>query len=226
MKTPIYIISWFFCFIVMFGCIGNGRSYFSSKEFCYSQTKQSYFFANKIKFSGAYFQPRKSTMNLNWKKPWGPVSQVDTIFNESYFFTDDGIFFSYSIPKGDSIGFDEKFYDWPVFRKGRYIMKNDTLTLIDMDKYGQFKYYITRTYFLVIDSLRLRLLYFSNDEKIPQQQDFVNFQKSQPERAANLFNFREQHPLPESSKVWMLDHEWFWCDKEEYQLFKNKKRER
>ena len=224
MKTPIYIISLFFCFIAMVGCIGNGRSYFSSKEFCYSD-KKNVPILEKIKTDGAYIAITYDQILIS-KNRWDIGMPVDTVFEEFYFFTEDGIFFSYNTPKERNICFDERFYDWEVFRKGRYIMKNDTLMLIDMDKNGQFKYCITRTYFLVIDSTRLRLLYFSNDEKIPQQQDFVNFQKSQPERAANLFNFREQHPLPESSKVWMLDYEWFWCDKEEYQRYKNKKRER
>lgn len=176
----------------------------------------------KIRTDGIYVSSHKGrTFPAN---DLGSHNTIDTTFEAIYIFNSDGFFFSYIVPKGKEIAFDSDFYNWNVFRKGRFEEINDTIKLIDMDKNGQFKYELKRTYFVVIDSLQLRLIYFSYDDKIPTTRDFLKYQAQRHEEAQNIYLFREHEPLPESARVWMLNYKWFWCDEEEFKAYKRKKR--
>jgi hypothetical protein len=177
--------------------------------------------STKLKTNGYYLSSFKSKWT-NYSDPSLRYSSVDTILNEVLFFKPDGFYFSYITLKGEVITYDDRFYDWNVFNKGRYFISGDTLKLISMNKSGQFKYVLRRTHFVIKDEERIEEIYFAWDDKTPTVDDYIRYQVENKSMKNSVFNFTESTISPESSKVWMLNHEWFWCDRAEFKRWKEK----
>jgi hypothetical protein len=198
-------------------CQKRDAEYFSTQDYCYSPNKQ-HNTQQKIRSRGYYQASYKGTTPGPHKR----FDLIDTIFYEFYFFTEDGMFFSYIAPKGPLVPFDDKFYEWNVFQKGRYAIHGDTLKLISMDKSGQFRYLLKRSYFIVKNDSEIRKIYFAHSSAIPTTENFNEFSEKHTENEAR-FTFVANQLVPMSSKAWMLDHRWCWCDEKEHASWTHEK---
>ncbi len=134
-------------------------------------------------------------------------------------FLKDGMFiYNVGLPysKKDSekrFGFYNKGY-W-----GKYIVEGDTIKTQFIEPPGGMSWESGQIWFKILGREKLERLYLKYREPI-KQEEVIQFQRDSKPKKISPGDFVPYTDLPDPDKSWLKKRKWFWCNSNEYKIWK------
>lgn len=187
------------------GCrpIKKTRDAFGQTPYCYNASKTR--LSEKIELRGWY-------------------GFMETSGNSSYevncVFFEDGMFIYHFNPEyvkesGDQTnGLYLRGTQW-----GKYVLDGDTIRAQFIEPPGGMAWSIGQIWFQIVDRKTLKWLAFKYGDPI----DVAKIKQYQ-NRSVSTGLFHPALIMPDTNKAWIMSRSWFWCDIENFRLWKQKSR--
>lgn len=181
--------------------------------------------ASKLNINGYYSQKELSKAKEELTDSY--IKIEDTIYYiRNYLFYNDGIML-YDYVKRQFQRKKPFGYKTGMARWGNYTIIGDTIKAFIYASPGTQGLGTVSVWFKIIDSTTVKKILFKRYEyEQITQQDIIAYQKRIEEEKISEAKFIPYDDLPDPNLSWIKKKKWFWCDKEQYKIWKREMKKR